>query len=327
MYPIGLALILRIFVIAGMGVQVMRPAAAAPAWLGPVDPISQPHGNPAAMRFMELFRPGTGWDKTAAHIQALKLSTQFLRWAPEDELATVIQYLNRHHIALAMEAFMLTATARCGDKGVESYATPHAMDEIAERVSRLGGVIAYAAMDEPIHFGHFAVGPLTCQDPVADLAAQMAPNVRVLKTAFPAIQFGDIEPLNIHTEGRIADILAFAQAFQTQTGEPLAFVHADIIWATEWRAQLTDWRQKLHAANIRLGIIIDGDGSDGTDIAWADHAVARYQLVMDTPELRPDEVIFQSWMPHPTRMVPEDAEDTLTSIVRRSLEGANRRAP
>jgi hypothetical protein len=297
---------------------------ATDIWLGPVDPKSQPH-NPAAESFMDLFQPGAQWQKTAAQRKVLKTSTQFLRMASDDQISTVINYLKPRNIALAMETFMLTASPRCGDFGVESYASPHTIDEIVKTMTRLGGVISYAAMDEPIHFGHYATGPRTCQDPIVDLAAQMVDNVHALKQAFPAIQFGDIEPLNIHTEGRINDILTFAKAFHDKTGQPISFVHADVFWHEAWRAQMADWRQKLHAAGIRFGVIIDGDAVDKTDAAWTAHALERYRIVMNSPDLRPDEVIFQTWMEHPSRMGPENATDTLTNGLMQALAPAPRR--
>ncbi len=291
----------------------IHAAYAGEVWFSPVDPISQSE-NPAAAHFMDLFQPGAQWNSAAKEIQVLKLSTQFLHTAPEDALVAVIRDVKRRNISLAMEGFMLTATLKCGNRGVESYASPGTITQIIERLTRLGGALSYVAMDEPVHFGHYAEGPLFCHDSVAALATQMAPNVRAVKSAFPGVTFGDIEPLNARTVGRIDTMLTFAKEFRLATGEPIRFIHADIIWADDWRSQLAEWQSRLDAEGMGLGVIIDGDNQDRNDLAWAEKAIARYHTVMRLPR-PPSQIIFQSWMAHPSRTVPDDEPGTLSSIV------------
>jgi hypothetical protein len=297
---------------------LLHVACASQVWLSPVDPISQP-SNPAAKHYMDLFRPKAQWDRAANEIQVVKVSTQFLHTAPEDDLNSVIKELKRRKIGLAMEGFMLTATVRCGNGGVESYASPSTIMDIIERLTRLGGSLQYVAMDERVHSGHYAVGPIYCHDSVEALAAQMAPNVKALKSSFPGITFGDIEPLNSHTLGRIDTMLDFARAFRQATGEPISFIHADIIWADTWLPQLIEWQRKANAAGIGLGIIIDGDNQDKDDLAWAGKAIKRYGAIMSGLRRSPDQIVFQSWMSHPLWVVPDNEPGTLTSIVVRAV--------
>jgi hypothetical protein len=301
--------------IAGM---LIHTAQAAQVWFSPVDPIAQPK-NPAATHYLDLFRPGAEWNHAAKKIQVLKVSTQLLQMAPEEYLAAIIQDVKRRRLSLAMEGFLLTASLKCGNHGVESYATPGAIKLIIERLTRLGGTLDYVAMDEPIQFGHYAEGPGYCHDSVEALASQMAPNVRALKAAFPAIKFGDIEPLNHFTIDRIDTMIEFATEFRQATGEPISFIHADIGWADDWRPQLTDWQKKAYASGMSLGVIIDGDGQDQDDLTWAGKAVQRYDAVMRYLPHPPDQIIFQSWMSHPLRVVPDTEPGTLSSIVQKAL--------
>ena len=297
--------------------MLATPAVAAEIWFAGVDPYGQPD-NPIGAAFMDLFKPDAQWTAAADLIQVFKVSTQFLHRAPDAELSHVINGLKDRHIALAMEGLLLPESERCG-RGVEGYSGAGVMRQIADRVQRLSGRIDYVAMDEPVWFGHHEAGPRLCQDSVAALARQLAPNVRILKAAFPGITFGDIEPVNARSVGDIADILEFAGAFRVATGEPLAFVHADIIWQQDWRPQLVKWRERLHAAGMRFGVIFDGDPQDEIDTAWTDHAVARYRSAVADPLTRPDHAIIQSWMPHPARMLPNSAPGTLTSVVVETL--------
>jgi hypothetical protein len=297
--------------LAGM---LVHSAYASQIWFGAVDPISQPR-NPAASHFLDLFQPGARWDRAAKKIHVLKVSTQFLQMAPEADVSAVIQGAKRRNLKLAMEGFLLTASLRCGNGGVESYASPGAINQIIGRLTRLGGTLDYVAMDEPVHFGHYAEGPAFCHDPVEALAEQMAPNVKALKAAFPNIKFGDIEPLNRYTTDRIKTMLRFAKAFRLASGEPVSFINVDIIWADEWRPQLAEWQKEAGAAGIGLGVVIDGDGQDKDDLTWASKAVQRYSAVMKSLPRPPDQIIFQSWMEHPSRLVPDDQPGTLSSIV------------
>lgn len=296
-----------------MAAVLATPVHAAEVWLSGVDAYAQPN-NPSSSAFMRLFEPGAKWDAAAARIQVFKVSTQFLHRAADAEISAVIEGLRRRNIALAMEGLMLPASVRCGN-GVEGYSGPHVMQEIADRVKHLGGTIRYVAMDEPIWFGNHQGGLNACHDSIETLAEQMVPNVHALKAAFPAIEFGDIEPVNDHTRSQLDAMLEFARAFRAATGEQLAFAHADIIWQDDWRSQLIEWSTRLRKAGMRFGVVFNGDPQDGTDTDWTAHAAERYAAVMADSRMRPDAVIFQTWMQRPTRTVPDNEPGTLTSIV------------
>jgi hypothetical protein len=109
-------------------------------------------------------------------------------------------------------------------------------------------------------------------------------------------------------------MLAFARAFRAATGEPISFIHADLIWADDWRSQLTEWQNQMHAEGIGLGVIIDGDNQDPSDLAWANKAVLRYG-VMRNLSRPPSQIIFQSWMARPSKTTPDNEPGTLSSIV------------
>jgi hypothetical protein len=301
--------------IAGLLVQ---DAYGSEIWFSPVDPVSQP-SNPGAAHYMDLFRPDANWDRAAAKIQVFKVSTHFLHVAPEEYLTSVIQDLKRRNIRLAMEGFMLTASFRCGNGGVESYASPGTIRDIIARLAKLGGTLSYVAMDEPVHFGHYYNGHAACRDPIKELAEQMVSNVKALKLAFPDIEFGEIEPLNNATVNRIDTMLEFGRDFRIATGEPIRFIAADIIWKDDWRPQLLEWQKKANTAGIGLGVIIDGDNNDKDDQTWAGKAIRRYTAVMRDLPRPPEQIIFQSWMTHPSRAQPDNQPGTLSSIVLNSL--------
>jgi hypothetical protein len=54
-------------------------------------------------------------------------------------------------------------------------------------------------------------------------------------------------------------------------------------------------RKRLHAAGISYDVIVDGDPGDKTDLDWTRHAVERYRAVTSNPDLKPDDIVIQSW--------------------------------
>jgi hypothetical protein len=294
--------------------------AQASTWIAGVDRYAQPQ-NPVGASFMELFQPGAHWKDAAADIQIFKISTQFLHQATDGELSSVIRSLNSKHISLGMEGLLLVESQHCG-RGVEGYGGQGAVPALAERVKRSGGEIAYVSMDSPVWYGSRAQGPNVCRDDVESLAEQMAPNVKALTTAFPWIRFGTAEPLNVQTAGHIDAVLKFAQSFKSATGKSLSSVHADIIWTQSWKPQLMDWKKKLHAAGIKLGVIFNGDPTDTSDLEWTNKAFERYCQVMSDPTVKPDDIVFQSWMPRPNRLLPDSDPSTLTGLVKRTETGS-----
>lgn len=274
---------------------LIAPAAQAETWLATVDQYAGPT-SPIGRQYMELFKSDAPW---GAGVQIFKTSTQFLHQASDSEITTLLTALRTRHVALAMEGLLLVESERCG-RGVESYGGKGAVLKVAERVERLGGEIAYVTMDEPVWYGHVVTGGRHCHDSIESIAQQMAENVRALKAAFPAIKFGDTEPINgDKTAGRIDAMLQFATAFKVATGEPISFIHADVTWQSPWHDQLAEWKARTHAAGLKFGVIFNGAPTDANDDAWVRRAADRYRAVMNDPAIAPDDAILQSWMPLP----------------------------
>jgi hypothetical protein len=302
-------------------------------WLSGVDPAVQlrKHTQTPA-DYMDLFRPDAPWAKAASGLTAFKIGGEFGLRSTDDQLRTVIDDLKRRHIHLAVEIGLLVARDRCG-RGVEGYAAPHGAEDLAKRIQKFGGRIDYAAMDEPVWFGHVAKGlaknpeAVTCQDSIPDLADQIAPKVAALREIFPNIEIGDIEAVTGKNPSEIDEVASFAELFQKKTGRPLAFMHADIAWNTNWSPPLGDLADRMHRRGVRFGVICGG-GSEGngpaarTNEQWVRTAIQRCQALAANPGIRPDDLIVQSWEPLPTKMLPETDPGSLTYEV----NGVSRRS-
>jgi hypothetical protein len=61
-----------------------------------------------------------------------------------------------------------------------------------------------------------------CNYTIDELVRNIAPQIEVIKTAFADAKFGDVEPVNGATLGKMDDNLQFAKEFFRQTGVRLS---------------------------------------------------------------------------------------------------------
>ena len=315
---------------AVIGALALLPAAvqAGQIWFGGVDPVvaadrervgMDPPGTYAANGFMDLFRPNAPWTRTASAIQVFGVSTQFLHRSTDEQLSTVINDLRRRHIALGWEAEIMADDPAhpCG-AGIPGHTSNAVIRTAVDRVARLGGKIDYVYFDEPVAFGHYNAlkKDTACNYTIEELVRNIAPQIEVIRTAFPDIKFGDGEPVSGVSIGKMDDNLQFAKEFFRQTGVRLSFMVADIVWfEPTFHSQLVEWRRRLHEAGIEYGLYVNGSAVDKSDLEWTNHAIERYGLVTNDPTIKPDNILIGSWMRYPTRYLPETQPGTLTSVV------------
>ena len=310
-------------------VGVLLPSAGgaggAEIWLCGVDPYTRSIMFPGAPSdYLELFEPIAPWSNAAGNVQVFKISTQLVQYQTDQILGHVFADLKQRHISLALEAGLLTSNDTCGRR-VEGYAPPGKISRAVERIHRLGGNLRYVAMDEPLWFGRRFSGVNACHADVAALAREVSRNVSVIRRYFPAVQIGDIEPVGSQNPADWPDqISQWITAYQAAVGEPPAFFHADVSWPGPWRQQLTQLAPRLHAAGIKFGIIYNGSPDDQTDLIWTTHAEEHFSAVETNPELTPDQAVLQTWMPHPSRMLPETEAGPMTWLVNRYIAPQSR---
>ncbi|MFP5248427.1 MAG: hypothetical protein ACLGP3_01210 [Acidobacteriota bacterium] len=271
-----------------------------------------------ASDYMNLFRRDAPWSRAATHVRVFKTLTQFLTFASDEQLRQMFADLRQRQIALAVEALMQTGTGGCG-WGVEGYSAPNAMESLALRVKRLGGVLNYVAMDEPLWFGHRYSGPHACRSSIAAVANDVARKAAAIRRVFPNVQVGDIEPYAVPGQPGdwLDEIAQWIAIYRAATGENLAFLDTDMDWHVNWRPQLAALVPVLKATGIKFGIIYNGDAGDTTGLTWTRHAEEHFVAVESDPTLVPDQAILQTWMRHPSRNLPESQPGTMTWLVNR----------
>ena len=277
-----------------------------------------------AWDYFEAFRPDAQWPRSASRVSVFKIAESLARYAPEQQVRRMIEDLQRRHISLALEASALTNKGDCGQK-VEGYGRPGDIVRSVERIRQLGGELKYIAMDGPLWSGHAFNGINSCHTQVSAIALDVAANVMAIKRIFPAVQIGDIEPAGRADPADWVDqVMQWTKAYQGATGEPLAFLHFDVVWSGPWRQQLALLTPRLHEAGIKTGVIYNGDPDDQLDLAWTSHAERRFSTIEADHAISPDQAIIQTWMPHPSHILPETQPGTLTWLVNRYLTGETR---
>jgi hypothetical protein len=245
---------------------------------------------------------------------------QFLHRSTDEQLSTVINDLRRRHIALGLTAEIMVddPSHPCG-AGVPGHTGINVGRTVVGRVGRLGGKIDYVSFDGAVAFGHYNIlkKDTACNYTIEELVRNIAPQIELIKTAFPDVKFGDDELVNGLTIGKMDDNLQFAKEFFRQTGVRLSFMTADVIWfEPTFRSQLVEWQRRLHQAGVVYGAYINGSACcDKNDLQWTQHAIERYGIVTNDPAIKPDNYVIYSWMQHPTRFLPETQPGTLTSVV------------
>ena len=214
-------------------------ATGTQIWLAGVDPVVRAGPDAqTASDYLNLFQPDAPWVKASEAVQVFKTSARFLANASDETLSRMFADLRRRHIALGMEALMLTVTAKCG-AGIEGYSSLQAIAMVVSRIKRLGADLDYVAMDEPLEFGHYSQLPNACQSTLADIANDVAVKVRAVRQIYPNVQVGDIEGIGlVGPQSNIGELMEWTRYYQSAVGTPLSFLHVDVLWSGPWKPQL-----------------------------------------------------------------------------------------
>jgi uncharacterized protein (TIGR03437 family) len=303
---------------------------SAQIWFAPLDDINR-QAFPGRLTYsgptdyLNLFAPGAPWEQAAGHVSVFKFYTQPFTGAElpnfngsfsDSQLQQIFSFLQQHNIAVAIEFGPLTPSATCGN-GVEGFEGGVASAQmIVDRFKANGGTLNYVAMDEPFWDANIYSGTQACNWSAQEIATNALATLNVLKTAFPDLVIGDIEPVpGVGATDWVQRYAAWMDAFEAATGSKLAFFDSDTnqIYPT-WMSDIASLRVETSQRGISLGIIYDGFVTDSSDQQWttrAEEFFTEYEL--SNPQ--PDQAIFQSWMNYPMHCLPETTPYTFTWLI------------
>ncbi|MGC9951018.1 MAG: hypothetical protein ABSF64_32045 [Bryobacteraceae bacterium] len=287
-------------------------------WFSPEAPGDWPDGRVGQVDYIDLFTPGAPWPNAASHVQVFKFAaSEFVGDLPgeltDGQWQQVFANLAQRGIALAVEFGPLSA-ATCG-AGVEGFSGGAAL-LVAQKIQSLGASLQYVAMDEPFYYGNIYTGQNACNWTAPQIAAGAVQSIAQIRTVFPTVIVGDIEPVPAGTPGWLASYTAWLDAWQIAAGSPLAFFHCDVDWDaySGWIAGVNSMRQALAIRGIPFGLIYNGLGMT-SDASWMSAAESHFLDYELHGGAIPDQTIFQTWETYPTHVLPETDPDALTYLV------------
>jgi hypothetical protein len=300
--------------------------ATAAIWLHPLPPGTSDPSNPpdsGSIDFLKLFASDAPWPIAVAHTQVIGLYAGWIVSIDDQDLQSLVTFLNAHNMGIEIEAPAMQALATCGT-GVEGYA-PYGVSlhdftlAYLQRLKQLNAQVAYLKVDEPFYFGNVTNDPRSCNFSLTNIASQVGQYTRLVKTVYPSAQVGDVEPVFADGGYPMATAAALAQWHQTYqqvTGAAFPFFFADIDWSNPtWPALVKTLEAQTRQQGMNFGIIYIGDQTDTSDLEWTSKAYARFQAYQLTNAGTPDYVLFQSWEPHPTYCLPESDSTTFTGLI------------
>ena len=293
------------------------PALGQEVWLGVRGPDVRPKG---AVDWDKLFKPTPEWSAVAAKIQVFSITAGYVVQAPDEELKAVAADLTNRHIAIAlgMQSVGIGPGDHCGHE--EGYGVPAYTARAADKLHRLGVPLRYLALDEPVSFGHYDSGPQGCRFALPELARRVALNVHAYQQYFPDVIIGDIEPVPLLTtfpDWQPA-FRSFAHELSLATGKSLTFLQTDVNWRLpSFYPSLRETAAFAHAQGLKFGVIYKGDGGDDSGPAWVAAAVRHFEWLETGQGLVPEQAIVETWEPHPTHVLPETSDGTLSHVIAR----------
>ena len=269
-------------------------------------------GRTGSVDFNAQFTPDAAWATAAGHVGVYKLYAEWVdNNASDAQLAAAVQDIARRGLVLAVEDGPLIAPQDCG-QDVESFAGEDLGRLTAQRVIAAGGRIAVVALDEPYYYGHVYDGPHACHLDLDVIAQGVADYVASLRTYFPELIVGDIEPNPAPvTAAGIGEWLA---TYERVAGEPFAFLHLDVDWGVPgWQDLAHEIQAESVARGVPFGMIYNG-GSAPERAQWVQLAGDRVKT-FDGSGDPADHAVFQSWMVQPDHAMPETDPTTFSGLV------------
>ena len=226
---------------------------------------------------------------------------------------------NRHiAIALGMQSVGIGPADHCGHE--EGYGVPAFTARAAGKLHRLGIPLRYLALDEPLWFGHYDQETQGCRFSLSELARRVALNVHEYQQYFPTVIIGDIEPVPLLTTfpDWKESFQSFSHELSQATGLSLAFLQTDVNWRLpSYYNALRETAAFAHLYGLKFGVIYKGDGGDDSGPAWVAAAIRHFEWLETAQGLVPEQAIIETWDPHPTHVLPESSDATLSHVIAR----------
>jgi hypothetical protein len=280
-----------------------------------------PNSAPGGQRdFMDLFRANAPWQQAASQISIFGLSMELMSRGSDADLIKIGNDLHQRGIGVALDMLPLSGPPgpnipQCGYH-VEGYSSPGETAVVARRMKALGFDPRYYGMDEPLYYGHIYDGPNACHSSIQDIARDVATKVKQVQAVFPGIMVGDSEPFMAFASDKgLSNLEQWFDAYKKEVGQPLAFLAIDMDWKAAWRERLPAFTELLNREGVRLIPIYNGNDTAKSDQEWISQAIDNFKAFEASVAPQPAAVAIQTWVGHPTLLLPDTDPLTLSGLV------------
>lgn len=303
----------------------IRAALLVAAWvsIASAEPLPRiammPPAAPGGQSYRDLFTKPDQWSETRSKINVLGYADHMLnKQFTDDELRAWLPMIGKWNLKLELE---IGSIKPWGTNAVSSFAHGRKM---WDRFQSLGGKIDILSMDEPL-----CCTRKDLKQPDAYAVEETAKFIALVRTNYPDIQIGDIEPYPFIP---LADQIAWVDALQKRLAEMnvrgLDFYRLDVNWAEFVVFDRGNWPEvrklERHCREKKLpfSLIYWASGYPGLakrgladDSTWYVSIMQQgYDYAL--AEGRPDQYVIESWIGAPSRALPETGDWTFTRSVR-----------
>jgi hypothetical protein len=306
----------RLFAILVAGLLLVAPAHAADIWMwgSPHVEHHAPGWENVRTDVGDLWQPDAPWKTSAGAVKVIQIPPGNIERARDSDLQQALADIKRRHLALAVGTGLLIRSDRCRAQ-TEAYVNGPTLERLFDKLRRNGADVKYVTMDEPFFYGHRDSSPTACHESAQALAHALKESIAIVRTYFPNAQFGADEVVDASAPW-VRELAEWTDTFKAVTGEPLAFIHADLNWTEGAVRNLVPLAAALKLRHVPLGVIYDADGSNNnSDENWSRDTIAHFAKVEGELGMRPDHAVIETWVKVPTRMLPETQPGTLTNVV------------
>lgn len=261
--------------------------------------------------FPKLFYETNNWQGARAKLSVLKIADHLLLKNKDTlDLSNMVARLKEWDVALAFETGAVkwwgcTASVTFG-------VTKQAIDLIRSK----GGEVRLVAMDEPL------TQSAACGYTDGDTLRETVSYVSLLKTAFPGLVVGDIEPWPYFRKERL---VSWIDSFRQISGAHFDFLHLDVDLARvrsisqdmALLSELPEISSACSARGIPFGVIFWQANVQlpvGSNRAFYENTLYWARLAHSVCKI--DHAIVQTWETYPDSTVPDSELYTFTSLVK-----------
>jgi hypothetical protein len=303
-------------------------------------------------RIRQLLEPDAKWDFLRKHLTGVKLYIGTLRKTPQAQLARLAALLKKHGLQIAVECGGTLGFAPLDETNGEKSAEMEL--RAINRWYRAGGRVDFLDLDGPVRRLLYRkrrgkrVPGFTSVD---KCATELMDYIRAVRRVHPKIRFflltnfpnwGYRGGVSYHARGPkrqdwgdyhaiVTTVLAKAKAdgiefagvtvdnpYEYAVGEHFSVKLKDPT-KVDWIARIRAYEDFARKHKLEFNLIINSEkGGKTSDAAFMKRTLKMLDAYRKAGGA-PTRYVVQSWYPHPGKIVPEDAADSMGALVKEAI--------